>query len=764
MLAAEEASVFGLQTSMLTAIFNSIPDLIFCKDENLLFTRVNNSVERFFNRQEPGIIGKKEIDGLGVTADIAEEHDKLERQLIRENLTVKYEECLPNADGKEVVFETVKTTLMQDGRITGILGIARDISEYKAAERAANNSNRAKSEFLAAMSHEIRTPLNAIIGLTDLTLENSDLDRESYSNLEKISSAGMSLLSTVNDILDISKIEAEKFELVPVTYSLPSIINDTVTQSIMHIGEKPIEFILKIGADLPARLFGDELRVKQILNNLLSNACKYTKEGTVELGVNCSNEGDTVWMTAYVRDTGIGISPENISRIFDNYAQMNMRANREIMGTGLGLSIVKKMAELMNGSIGVESEYGKGSTFTIKIPQKFVSNEVIGREIANNLVKFQYYEQNRRQNSTLIRVQMPYAHVLVVDDVAFNLDVAKGMMKPYGMKISCVTSGQQAIDAIQSEKVIYNAVFMDHMMPGMDGIEATRRIREIGTDYAKNIPIIALTANAVSENEWMFLNNGFQAFISKPIEVTRLDTVIRQWVRDKKLEKQDSDRRNNITKDNAQDTRSGQERRSNNVRRSGFDRRAFGELFYEIKVNKGIKKYNGDKELYLNILNSFVINTKTELEKVKEVNRDTLSDYRIIVHGLKGSSRGIYAEEVGQKAEALERAAKSGDFDYVSEHNPDFINTAEKLIADLENVLSKMDRDNLKIKKDSPGADSLTRLLDACKDYDIDGANLAVEELEQYDYALDGDLVVWLRQKVDVTAFKEIIEKLSYLG
>ena len=766
-LVAERTGELEFQTSMLSAIFDSIPDLIFCKDVDLLFTRVNNSMERFFDRQESDVVGKDEVGGLLMTDEIAREHDEVERRLIKENQTVKFEERLSDAKGNEVIFETVKSPLMQNGRIIGILGIARDISDHKLAEDAANNANRAKSEFLAAMSHEIRTPLNAIIGLTDLSLESGKLDRENYANLEKINNAGMLLLSTVNDILDISKIEAGKFELVPVVYDIPSLINDTVTQSIMHKGEKPIEFFLNIDGNLPAQLFGDELRIKQILNNLLSNAFKYTKEGTVELGVSCSYEleenaggNGRVLMTAYVKDTGMGISSENIDRIFDNYSQMNMRANREIMGTGLGLSIVKKMVELMDGATTVESEYGKGSIFTVKIPQKFVSKETIGSEMAENLAKFQYYEQKRRQNSKLTRIQLPYAHVLIVDDVAFNLDVAKGLMKPYGMKIHCMTSGQQAIDAIRNEKVRYNAIFMDHMMPGMDGIEAARLIRELGTDYAKTVPIIALTANAVSGNEGMFLDNGFQAFISKPIEVNRLDSIIRQWVRDR--EQEDAHQQSVAGKNGSPDARSGYDRRTDVIRRSGIDRRVFGELFYELKVSESVEKY-GDREVYLSILHSFVANTKLELDKVREVSNTTMSDYRIIVHGIKGSSRGIYAEIVGQKAESLERAAKEGNYKFISENNRDFIETAEKLIASLEDILKKVDMNKQKPKKHSPDKYTLTRLLNACKNYDIDGANAIIEELEQYDYAFDGDLVAWLRQHVDVTAFRKITEKLSYL-
>ena len=768
-LVMERTSALEFQTSMLSAIFDSIPDLIFCKDEHLLFTRVNNSMERFFGRDESDIIGKGEVEGLRMEAGMAEDHRVMEQMLLMKNRTIKFEECMLDAEGNEVIFETVKSTIIQNGSIAGILGIARDITGHKEAEKAANNANQAKSEFLAAMSHEIRTPLNAIIGLTDLSLENNKLDRETCSNLEKINSAGMILLSTVNDILDISKIEAGKFELVPVEYDIPSLINDTVTQSIMHKGEKPIDFILNIEESLPAHLFGDELRIKQILNNLLSNAFKYTKEGAVELGVTClhepgGNAGNTgtVWLTAYIRDTGIGIDPEHVERIFDNYSQMNMSANREIMGTGLGLSIVRKMVELMNGSISVESEPGKGSVFTVKIPQDFVSTEVIGQEMAENLSKFQYFEQKRRQNSKLKRIQIPYAHVLIVDDVAFNLDVAKGLMKAYGMKIHCLTSGQQAIDAIRNGKVRYNAVFMDHMMPGMDGIEATRRIREIGTDYAKKVPIIALTANAVSGNEEMFLNNGFQAFISKPIEVSRLDSVIRQWVRDREQEQNYQNGYDNPDNDSAHETRSGAERRSSTVRRCGLDRRVFGELFYELNISRGVEKY-GDKDSYLNILRSFASNTKEELDKIKEVNGIDLNDYRIIVHGIKGASKGIFAENVGKKAEALEQAAKEGNHGFIYANNAGFFDTAGKLIADLDHVLIKLDAINQKTVMDSPDRETLVRLLHACCNFDIDGAYAEIEELERYEYIYDNDLIVWLRQNIDVTAFKKIIDKLSDL-
>ena len=401
-------------------------------------------------------------------------------------------------------------------------------------------ANSAKSDFLAKMSHEMRTPLNAVVGLSALSLEDSTLNEETRQNIEKISSSGDLLLSTVNDILDISKIEAGKLDLTPVKYDLPSLLNDTVTQSIMYIQEKPIEFVLNIGEDLPAQLYGDDLRIKQIFNNLLSNAFKYTREGTVEFGIRCDSYSeipDTVWMTAWVKDSGIGIKPEDIDNLFSEFVQTDAKSNRYVAGTGLGLSITKRMTELMGGSVSVESEYGIGSTFTVVLQQKYVADERIGPEVVDNLKSLRYVDQKNRQKAGLVRPELPYASVLVVDDNITNLDVAKGLMKPYKLKhIDCVTSGMQAVDMIRAEKVKYNAIFMDHMMPEMDGVEATALIREIGTDYARSVPVIACTANAITGSEQMYMGEGFQAFLSKPIEVSRLDEIIRRWVRDKDYE------------------------------------------------------------------------------------------------------------------------------------------------------------------------------------------------------------------------------------
>ena len=620
-----------------------------------------------------------------------------------------------------------------------------------AALKEARRANEAKSDFLANMSHEMRTPLNAIIGLSDLTLEDEELDEESYLNLEKINNAGEILLTTVNDILDISKIEAGRFEILPGEYDVPSLINDTVTQNILRTGEKPIEFILDIHNNLPARLYGDELRIKQIFNNLLSNAFKYTKEGTITLSISCDRDGDDVWMTAKIKDTGIGIRAADMNKLFASYNQVDTRANRQIEGTGLGLALTKRMAELMDGAVTAESEYGKGSVFTVRLRQKYVTDATIGQEVVENLKNFRYSEQKRRSNSKITRISLPYASVLVVDDNVTNLDVAKGLMKPYNMRVDCVTGGQQAIDAVLEEKVRYNAIFMDHMMPDMDGVEATRIIREIDTDYAKNIPIIACTANAISGSEEMFLSKGFQAFLSKPIEIVRLDNIIRRFVRDKSLEEKlglDTDTENiNLSINNDNEI-------SVNDSKWHID---------GIDIKKGLDRFSGDGGSFLKVLRSYADNTSVLLEKIRDVDKDGLADYAITVHGIKGSSFGVCAEIIGAEAESLEKAAKENNMDYVTENNAVFIEHASRLVENIRDMLEKTSPEKPKPKKDKPDPEVLSKLLDACGSYDMDGVDGAMAEIEAYDYESDGGLALWLRENVNKLEFKDIIEKLTKL-
>jgi signal transduction histidine kinase/ActR/RegA family two-component response regulator len=421
--------------------------------------------------------------------------------------------------------------------VMGAMLRGRILNDLKDATDEAKNASEAKTRFLANMSHEMRTPMNVIVGLTDLMLEETDIPDKIKDTLHKINTAGDTLTRLINDVLDISKVEAGRLDLMPVQYDVASLFNDIITLNIIRIESKPITFKLDISEDVPCSLFGDDLRIKQILNNLLSNAFKYTKEGSVTLGAGSWYEGDEVWVIFYVSDTGMGIRKENMTKLFSAYNQVDTHANREIEGTGLGLSITKKFVELMDGEISVESEYGKGSTFHVRICQGFVTNQILGKETVDSLNKFHYADKKKEAQKKLVRKDMSYARVLVVDDFTANLDVAAGMLRKYKMRVDCVTNGREAINSIVSGEPAYDAVFMDHMMPEMDGVEAVAAIRALDTEYAKNIPIIALTANAVTGSEQMFLDNGFNAFLPKPFNVMSLDAVVQKWVRKKEKEK-----------------------------------------------------------------------------------------------------------------------------------------------------------------------------------------------------------------------------------
>jgi PAS domain S-box-containing protein len=535
------------KTSTLTAIFNSTPDMIFCKDINFRYTECNKAMEIFFNIRNEDIVGKVEASALNIPPHIAEHLIAIDKKVIAEKQVNANEELVKSFDGKMLCFEMIRSPLVQEGEITGLVGMARDITQRKAMEEdlkkayaeamsayaTAESALEAKNLFVANMNHEMRTPMNVIVGLTDLLLEEEDVSGSVKETLHKINTAGTTLMGLISDVLDISKIDAGKMELTPVQYDVSSFLNDIITLNVIRIEEKPIAFNLEISENLPRTLHGDDLRVKQILNNFLSNAFKYTKAGTITLSVDCQRDGDTVWTNFCVTDTGIGIRKEDIGKLFDDYHQVDAKANRRIDGTGLGLSIAKRFVEMMDGEITMESEYGKGTTFNVRIKQDFVTEEPIDKKTIESLRSFNYSDDKKKAQKRFERSDLSYARVLVVDDFPTNLDVAAGMLRKYKMKVDCVLSGQESIDLIAAGEPVYDAIFMDHMMPEMDGVEATKTIRALNTEYAKNITIIALTANAVTESEKMFLENGFNAFLPKPFNPMSLDPVVQRWIKDK---------------------------------------------------------------------------------------------------------------------------------------------------------------------------------------------------------------------------------------
>jgi signal transduction histidine kinase/CheY-like chemotaxis protein/HPt (histidine-containing phosphotransfer) domain-containing protein len=561
--------------------------------------------------------------------------------------------------------------------------VEKPFEEIRRLREEAERANEAKTNFLANMSHEMRTPLNAVVGLSDLMLGEGDMRGDQLENTEKVHSAGLTLLNLVNDILDMSKVESGQFELTNEEYDPPSLINDVVTLNIIRIESKPVEFRLHVDENMPSRLLGDGLRVKQIFSNILSNAFKYTREGSVDwtIGFELTEDGSgnkRFCFVSEVKDTGIGIKQEDMDSIFGEYNQVDTKANRKIEGTGLGLAITKNMLERMGGSIKLESTYRVGSIFTVRIPQEVISEVPIGRETAERLISFKYRDNNQRKGDKLVRIKMPYAKVLVVDDVQTNLDVARGILKPYGMQVDGVTSGEAAVALVRKADPVYDAIFMGHMMPGMDGMEAVKIIRsEIDSDYARNVPILALTANAIKGNDDIFLANGFQAFLTKPIDLSAMDAALRKWVRDRSKE-------NDLNDIAEQDTVPVSEV-------SGTDSTsAMFPPIHGLNMTKGLATFSGDEETYMDVLRTYAETTPALLDKVRDVSEAGLNDYAIAVHGIKSSSRSIGADNLGNLAEDLEKAAKAHELRYVTENNPDFILKAEVLLTDMVGALANM--------------------------------------------------------------------------
>jgi PAS domain S-box-containing protein len=401
----------------------------------------------------------------------------------------------------------VAPMLTEKGIAEGFMILFSDTTEFLKAQKEAERASAAKSDFLATISHEIRTPMNAIIGLAGM-LKSTGLDSRQHGYLKSIQDSSHILLNLINDILDFSKIDADKLELVKEYFRLGTLLNHLQSMFELMFQQKGIDFICEFSDNLPKVVYGDDKRIRQILTNLLNNALKYTKNGKVIFRAQKDAEGQICFD---VEDTGIGIREDAIPRLFSAFEQLDLARNKGVIGTGLGLAITKRLCSFMDGSIEVKSEYDKGSNFIVRLP------------LQEGRVKD--LPADHRKES--LRFKAPNAHVLIVDDIEINLQIAAYMLESFEIKSEFAQSGKQAIEKVVSNR--YDVIFMDHMMPEMEGIEATQIIRSMD-DTVKDIPIVALTANAVSDAVAKFFVSGFNDFLSKPMDMSALAQCLLKWL------------------------------------------------------------------------------------------------------------------------------------------------------------------------------------------------------------------------------------------
>ncbi|MBP3231839.1 MAG: response regulator [Anaerovibrio sp.] len=519
----------------------------------------------------------------------------------------------------------VRPAINQDKKIAGVMLIMVDITDIIRAKERAESADRAKSSFLANMSHEIRTPMNAISGMSEFIIRDTT-DSFARENAMLIKSSAQSLLAIINDILDFSKIEAGKMDIINMPYQMSSIINDVITMINIRLQDTDVELILDVDENIPYSLIGDEIRIKQVLVNLLGNAIKFTHNGYIKVKMwfeKLPEEG-YIKIFSCVEDTGCGIKPTDLVKLFSSFEQVDTKRNRSVEGTGLGLAISKRLCRSMGGDITVDSIYGKGSIFTWTIVNKVDDWKPMGKinKEANQLQRklFQY------------TFTADMANVLIVDDNRVNLKVAEGMLMPYKIKTTCVESGAEALNLLSTTK--YDIVFLDHMMPVMDGVECMYKIREMPGQH--DTVVIALTANAISGMREQYLEYGFQGFLAKPIDVKALDECLRQFLPEDKV----------------------------------------------IVLDKPFTSQTDDVDQ--DILKQVYTDGRKKIKLLGELleNKD-YANYIIEVHALKTVAAIINQKELSQMAREHEMAGKDGNFDFIRKN-------FDRLVAQYATVIAHL--------------------------------------------------------------------------
>ena len=606
-----------------------------------------------------------------------------------------------------------------------------DLIKLKFVEAEA--ANRAKSTFLANMSHEIRTPINTVLGLDTMILrECKDETIKKYAM--NIQSAGQSLFSIINDLLDFSKIESGKMEILCVEYDLSSMISD-VTNMISNKAErKGLKFVANIDCNMPSRLYGDDIRIRQVLINLLTNAVKYTHKGSVTLTISGHVVGDKLHMSFSVKDTGIGIKAEDIRKLTSEFVRIEEKRNRHIEGTGLGINIVTQLLKLMNSELKVDSEYGVGSDFYFELVQKIVNPDPIG-DLETRI------RQQATEYSYEVSYVIPEAKLLVVDDNAMNRMVFMDLLKNLKCEIHEADSGEKCLELVKSYK--YDIIFMDHMMPEMDGIETLHALQEMPGNLSKDCKVISLTANAVSGAKQMYLSEGFDDFLSKPIVPDKLEQMIFHFVPDWMIQEVESDL---IEETNAEP-------------KEQTEKHDMGEILESLPKIDGVDwnyawLHLPKKELLESTLKTFYQTIYTEADYLADmydrIHRDegdseAMELFRIKVHAMKSSATLIGALPLAGTAAMLEFASRDGERQLVLEVTPHFLEKWRSFRGKLQEMVEPEGKESKEEIADKGDViDYLEQLILAVNNFDVDGADSALEHLQIYDYS--GEMKDWMEK------------------
>ena len=598
-------------------------------------------------------------------------------------------------------------------------------------------ASEAKSSFLSNMSHEIRTPINAVLGMNEMIRrESSEQDVIEYS--ENIRTAGNTLLGLVNDILDFSKIEAGKMEILPVDYDLSSLINDLVNMIQTRVDKKDLLLKLDFDEGMPKLLHGDEVRIKQVVTNILTNAVKYTEKGSVTFRIGYEripDDPEGIFLNFSVSDTGIGIKPEDMAKLFSEFERIEEKRNRNIEGTGLGMNITKRLLEMMGTSLKVESVYGEGSTFSFRLKQKVVKWEALGNYEASYRAALSKREKYREKFTA------PDAVVLMVDDTPMNLTVFKSLLKQTKVQVDTAESGAEGLHMMRKKK--YDIVFLDHMMPEKDGIETLHELHAEESNPNLHTPAICLTANAISGAREQYLSEGFDDYLTKPIDADRLEEMMMQYLPREKLIAQTGDA---------------------NAAAPSVELPEWLRDIKDIDVDSGLKHCGGE-EGYLDMLKIYGSDAATNADRIEDFWRARdLSNTTIKVHALKSTSRSIGAESLGALAEKLEFAGKAGDEAALDAELPGLLERYRALGAALSPLYApeKKSDEELPLISDDELQETYDSIRDFAANFDSDSMAYALEFLDGFRIPEgEKERVEQLRRAIDGFNWSRINEILS---